>query len=227
MIRTAVLVSGGGANLQALLDLIYFDELPQLELAAVISSADGVYALDRAKNAGIPTYVVDRALFPNNASFCNALLCKLRDLDISLVVCAGFTEHLSYPVVHYFKNSIINVQPALFPAFCGENFNALRAVEETLRLGVRVTGATAYFMAEEDTGYGPIIAQRAIEVRRDDTPATLTERIMRECEWPALVEAVSLCCRGELRVENGRVVIESHAAAEQPEPEPEEAPVET
>ncbi len=219
MIRTAVLVSGGGANLQALLDMIYFDELPQLQLAAVISSADGVHALERAKNAGIPAYVVDRTLFPNNASFCNALLCKLRDLDISLVVCAGFTEHLSYPIVHYFKNSIINVQPALFPAFCGEDFNAMRAVEETLRLGVRVTGATAYFMAEEDTGFGPIIAQRAIEVRRDDTPATLTERIMRECEWPALVEAVGRCCRGELRVEDGRVIISDPCGDAEPETE--------
>ena len=226
MIRTAVLVSGGGANLQALLDKVYFDELPQLKLAAVISSAEGVYALERAQNAGIPTYVVDRTLFPNNASFCNALLCKLRDLDISLVVCAGFTEHLSYPIVRFFKHSIINVQPALFPAFCGgDTFNALRAVEETLRLGVRVTGATAYFMDEEDTGFGPIIAQRATEVLPDDTAATLSDRVMRLCEWPALVEAVSRYCRGELRVENGRVRIgapepaqdEASAAPAQPE----------
>ena len=116
MTRTAVLVSGGGATLQALLDLCYFEEVPGLEIAAVISSVPGVYALERAANAHVPAYVVERAMFPNSASFSNALLGKLRDLDIALVICAGFTERLSYGLLHAYRNRIINVQPALFPA---------------------------------------------------------------------------------------------------------------
>ena len=208
MTKTAVLVSGGGATLQALLDLCYFGELPGLELTAVIASAPGVYALERAANAHVPTYVVDRALFPNNASFTNALLGKLRDLDIELAVCAGFREKLGYALLHAYRGHVINVQPALFPAFCGgERFDAIQAVEETLRRGVRITGATAYFPGEEDTGFGPIISQRAVEVLPDDTAATLSDRIMRQGEWPALAEAVGLYCAGRLRLEGERVAI--------------------
>ena len=146
-------------------------------------------------------------MFPNSASFSNALLGKLRDLDIALVICAGFTERLSYGLLHAYRNRIINVQPALFPAFCAERFDPLRAVEETLRRGVRVTGATAYFMGEEDNGFGPIIAQRAVEVQAEDTAASLSDRIMRQGEWPALVEAVRLFCAGRLSVEGERVAI--------------------
>jgi phosphoribosylglycinamide formyltransferase-1 len=207
MTRTAVLVSGGGATLQALLDQCYFDEIPGLEIAAVISSVPGVYALERAANARVPGYVVERAMFPNSASFSNALLGKLRDLDIALAVCAGFTETLSYGLLHAYLGRIINVQPALFPAFCAERFDPARAVEETLRRGVRVTGATAYFTGEEDTGFGPIIAQRAVEVLPGDTAASLSDRIMRQGEWPALTEAVRLFCAGRLAVESDRVII--------------------
>ena len=207
MTKTAVLVSGGGATLQALLDLCYFEELPGLEISAVISSVPGVYALERASNAHVPAYVVERALFPNGASFSNALLGKLRDLDIELVVCAGFTEKLSYGLLHAYRGRVINVQPALFPAFCEGGFDAQRAVDETLRRGVRVTGATAYFMGEEDDGCGPIITQRAVEVLPGDTAAALSERIMRQGEWPALSEAVGLFCAGRLRISRDRVEI--------------------
>lgn len=207
MTKTAVLVSGGGATLQALLDLCYFEELPGLKIAAVISSVPGVYALERAENAHVPAYVVERALFPNNASFCNALLGMLRDMDIELAVCAGFTEKLSYGLLHAYRGRVIGVQPALFPAFCDERFDPIRAVEETLRRGVRVTGATAYFLGEEDTGFGPIISQRAVEVAPGDTPAKLSDRIMRQGEWPALAEAVGLYCAGRLRLTGERVEI--------------------
>ena len=208
MMKTAVLVSGGGANLQALLDKCYFDELPGLEIAAVISSAPEVYALERARSAGVPAYVVERALFPNNATFSNALLAKLRDLDIELVVCAGFTVKLSYGLLHAYRGRIINVQPALFPAFCSKaGFDPASAVTDALRLGVRITGATAYFMTEDDTGAGPIICQRAVEVLPNDTPATLSDRIMRQAEWPVLTEAVGLFCAGALRIERNRVVV--------------------
>ena len=207
MTRAAVLVSGGGANLQALLDKCWFDELPGLHVAAVISSVPGVYALERAKNAGVSTYVVERSLFPNSASFCNALLSKLRDLDIEAVICAGFSEKLSYGLLHFYQNRVINTAPALFPAVCGERFDPVAAVEETVRTGVRITGATAYLMGEEDTGFGPVITQRAVAVQPDDTPAKLSDRIMRQAEWPALVEAVKLFGSGRLLPEDGCVKI--------------------
>lgn len=207
MIRVSILVSGGGANLQAILDSYYFREVPEMEIAAVISSVPGVYALERAKAARIPTYVVERELFPHHPSFCNALLNKLRDLDTDLVVTAGFKEKLNYPILHFYKNRVINVQPALFPAFCGEEFEPVEALRETLRLGLRCSGATAYFMTEEDCGFGPIIAQQSVEVLPGDDVAALQERIMRQGEWIALPKAVELYCRGKLRVEGERVVI--------------------
>ena len=207
MTKTAVLVSGGGKTLQALLDLCYFEELPGLKLAAVISSAPGVYALERAENAHVPAYVVDRALFPNNASFNNALLGMLRDMDIELVVCAGFTEKLGYALLHAFRGRVIGVQPALFPMFCGARFDGAEAVDEVLRRGLRITGATAYFLGEEDTGFGAVISQRAVEVLPGDTAATLSDRIMRQGEWPALAEAVGLFCAGRLRLDGERVEI--------------------
>ena len=207
MVRTAVLVSGGGANLQILLDARCFGELPGMELAAVISSVPEVYAMERARSAGVPVYLVERALFPNSASFSNALLAKLRDLDIELVVCAGFCEKLSYGLLHFYKNRVINVQPALFPAFCDGHLDPLAAVEETIRSGVRITGATSYLMGEEDNGYGLIITQRAVDVLPGDTPVTLSDRIMRQAEWPVLAEAVGLFCAGRLQIGEHRVTI--------------------
>lgn len=205
MTRTAVLVSGGGANLQAILDRCGLGELPGMKLAAVIASAPGVYALERAKRAGVAAYVVERALFPNGASFSNALLAKLRDLDIELAVCAGFAEPLGAGLLRAYKNRIINVQPALFPAFCGERFDPAFAVEETLRLGLRITGATAYFLGETDSGFGPVITQQVVPVLPEDTPVSLSERIMRQGEWPALTEAVRLYCAGLLQAEGDAV----------------------
>lgn len=209
MTKTVFLVSGGGANMQPLLDAARAGELPDTELTAVISSADGVHALDRARAAEVPVYLVERALFPGAASFSAALLDKLRDLDAELVVCAGFAERFSYSLLRQFKNRVIGVQPALFPAFCerGQRFDPVRAVEETLRAGARITGATAYFFGEEDSGFGPVIVQQAVAVRSDDTPAALSERIMRLGEQPALKAAVRLFCAGRLRVEGGRVQV--------------------
>ena len=208
MLKVVVMVSGGGTNLQAILDLCYFKEIPSMELTAVISSKAGVYAVERAERAGVPVYLVERELFPNQATFCNALLNKLRDLDVELVVCAGFTETLSYGLLHYYKNRVINVQPALFPAFCGaDGFNAMTALEQTIKLGLRYTGATAYFMTEDDTGCGPIILQKVVEVRQRDSVASLSQRIMQEAEWEILPKAVALFCEGRLRVDGARVII--------------------
>ena len=208
MTRAAILVSGGGANLQALLDSYHFSEISELQICAVISSDPDAYALTRARTAGIETYVVERALFPNGASFCNALPGKLRDVDTDVVICAGFREKLNYPILHYYKNRVINVQPALFPAFCDAGgFDAITSLKATIAMGVRVTGATSYFMTEEDNGCGPIILQKPLLVLPEDNIATLQDRIMRTCEWPVLSETVRLYCEGRLRVENGRVII--------------------
>jgi len=214
MTRTAVLVSGGGGNLQPLLDLAASGEAPNTEIAAVISSVPGVYALERAKRAGVPGYVVERALFPNNASFCNALLGKLRDLDIDLVVCAGFAEKLTYALLHFYRGRVIGVQSALFPAFCEEGrFDPMKAISLTMRLGLRITGATAYFYGEEDTGCGAIITQKAVAVASWDTAATLSERLMRDAEQPALIEAVKLFCSGRLKIEGDSVTIRPEGRA--------------
>ena len=205
MTKTAVLVSGGGANLQPILDL--WPELPELDLVGVISSTAEAFALDRAKKAGAPTYLVERAMFPNSGSFCNALKNKLQDLDAELVVCAGFTEKLSFSLLHFFRNRVIAVQPVLFPAFCTGTLDPLRALRETLDAGVRIAGATAYFMTLEDNGYGPIIVQKAVRVLQSDSVGELTERIMRQGEWQVLPEAVRLYCQGKLRVAAEKVVI--------------------
>ena len=205
MTKTAVLVSGGGANLQPILDLR--ERLPELELVGVISSSAEAYALERAKRAEVPTYLVERSLFPNQGSFCSALKNKLIDLDAELVVCAGFTEKLSFSLLHFFRNRVIAAQPVLFPAFCSGTLDPVQALRDTLRTGVRITGATAYFMSLEDCGYGPIIVQRAVEVRQTDSLTELTERLMREGEWEVLTEAVTLFCQGKLRVAAEKVMI--------------------
>ena len=204
MVKTAVLVSGGGTNLQAIIDAHIFGEIKNCELTAVISSNPEAYALERAKNAGIPSYVIDVDIFPNRASFTEAVLKMLMDLDIELVVLAGFMYVLDEPFIRQFRNRVINIHPSLIPAFCGEGYYGLKVHKMALDYGVKVTGATAHF-ATEEADAGPIILQRAIPIEPDDTPETLQRRVMREVEWKILPEAVSLFCEGRLRVE-GRVV---------------------
>lgn len=204
MVKTAVLVSGGGTNLQAILDSYVFGEIPNCELTAVISSNPEAYALQRAEMAGIPSYVVDVSVFPNRQSFSNAILDKLRDLDIELVVLAGFLYVLDAPVVNAYKNRIINIHPSLIPAFCGDGCFGLRVHKLALEYGVKVSGATAHFVTEECDA-GPIIIQKAVDIREDDTPKTLQRRIMEEAEWKILPLAIKLFCQGRLSVE-GRIV---------------------
>ena len=207
MARVSVLVSGGGANLQPVLDLYRGGGLPSLEFAAVISSSSEAYAARRAERADIPVYIVERSMFPNGVSFCNALLNKLRDVDAEYVACAGFAEKLNYPLLHYYKNRVISAQPVLFPAYCQGTLDPARAVKDTIDLGVRVTGATAYFMTEDDNGFGPIILQEAVAVREDDTPAALAQRIMTQGEQSVLPRALRLASERRLRVIDGRVWI--------------------
>jgi phosphoribosylglycinamide formyltransferase-1 len=204
LVKTAVLVSGGGTNLQALIDANIFGELKNCELAAVISSNPDAYALTRAERAGIPSYVVDISIFPNRASFCDALLKKLQDLDIELVVLAGFLYVLTPAFVKEFPNRMINIHPALIPSFCGDGYYGIHVHEKALEYGVKISGATAHFVTTA-TDSGPIILQKAVEVEENDTPKTLQQRIMEKAEWIILPKAVSLFCEGRLEV-NGRVV---------------------
>jgi phosphoribosylglycinamide formyltransferase-1 len=204
MIKTAVLVSGGGTNLQAILDSMVFDEIKNCELAAVISSNPDAYALVRARNSNIPTYVIDINDFPNRRTYTDAVIDKLNDLDIKLVVLAGFMYILGPRFVSTFENRVINIHPSLIPAFCGDGYYGLHVHEKVLEYGAKITGATAHFVSRE-TDAGPVIIQKAVEVHEGDTPEILQRRVMEEAEWKILPKAISLFCEGRLSVE-GRIV---------------------
>lgn len=202
--RIAVLVSGGGTNLQALIDAQARGELGGGTIAAVISSKAGVYALERAEKAGIPHYVIPRKEYPSNQAMTQALVAMLRELDIDLVVLAGFMIILTEEMVQAYPNAILNVHPALIPSFCGAGYYGLHVHEAALAYGVKLTGATVHFVNEEPDG-GPIVLQRAVEILEGDTPEVLQRRVMEQAEWHILPQAVSLFCEGRLCVE-GRIV---------------------
>lgn len=204
--RIAVLVSGGGTNLQALIDAQGRGELTGGVLAAVLSSSPGAYALERARRAGIPAYTVARRDFSSNRDMTRALVDKLRGLDIGLVVLAGFLHILTEEMVEAYPNAILNVHPSLIPAFCGAGYYGLRVHEAVLSYGVKLTGATVHFVSEEPDA-GPIVLQKAVAVREDDTPETLQRRVMEEAEWTILPQAVSLFCQDRLSVEGRHVRI--------------------
>ena len=202
--RIAVLVSGGGTNLQALIDAQARGELAGGEIVAVISSKAGAYALERAKNTGIPGYVLPRKEFPSNQAMTVALVDMLKELNIDLVVLAGCMIIFTQELVDAYPNAIMNVHPALIPSFCGKGFYGLHVHEEALKYGVKLSGATVHFVSEECDG-GPIIAQKAVAIEEDDTPETLQKRIMEQAEWKLLPQAVKLFCEDRLTVE-GRIV---------------------
>ena len=202
--RIAVLVSGGGTNLQALIDAQALGELVNGEIVLVISSAPGVYALERAAKAGIPSCVVARKEYPSNQAMTVALVDKLKEARIDLVVLAGFMVILTGEMVQAYPNAILNVHPALIPSFAGPGCYGLHVHEKALEYGVKVSGATVHFVSEECDG-GPIVLQKAVAVEEGDTPETLQRRIMEQAEWHILPQAVSLFCQDRLHVE-GRVV---------------------
>ena len=203
--RIAVLVSGGGTNLQALIDAQSRGELGGGEIAAVISSKPGAYALERAANANIPGYVIPRKEYASNRDFTVAVVEKLQELEIDLVVLAGCMVIFTEELVQAYPNAIMNVHPALIPSFCGAGFYGLHVHEAALSYGVKLSGATVHFVTEECDG-GPIIAQKSVAVFNDDTPETLQKRIMEEAEWQLLPQAVALFCQDRLEVV-GRTVI--------------------
>ena len=202
--RIAVLVSGGGTNLQALIDAQQRGELINGEIAAVIASKPGVFALERARRAGIPGYVVARKDYPDSRAMTAALVDRLKSLNIDLVVLAGFMTIFTEEMVNAYPNAILNVHPALIPSFCGKGYYGLHVHEKVLEYGVKLSGATVHFVSEECDG-GPIVLQKAVEVEENDTPETLQRRIMEQAERVLLPRAVSLFCQGRLKVE-GRTV---------------------
>ena len=202
--RIAVLVSGGGTNLQALIDAQERGELGGGEISLVVSSKEGAYALERAANAGIAGRVLARKAYPDADAYTAALVGVLTEEKIDLVVLAGFMIIIGEAMYKAFPNRIINVHPALIPSFCGQGFYGLHVHEAALAKGVKVSGATVHFVTPECDA-GPIILQKAVEVMEDDTPETLQKRIMQEAEWKILPEAVSLYCQGRLKVEDDRV----------------------
>ena len=204
--RIAVLVSGGGTNLQALIDAQTRGELGNGQIVAVISSKAGAYALERAKNAGIEGFVLPRKEFDSNKSMTVALVDLLRKLNIDLVVLAGCMVIFTEELVQAYPNAIMNVHPALIPSFCGSGYYGLRVHEEAIRYGVKLTGATVHFVSEECDG-GPIIAQKAVEVRPDDTAEVLQRRVMEQAEWILLPQAVKAFCQDRITVEGRTVII--------------------
>ena len=204
MKKIAVLVSGGGTNLQALIDAQNRGEIVGGRIAAVISSSPKAYALERAAKAGIPGYVIARKEYSSNQAMTIALTEKLKELEIDLVVLAGFMVILTEDMVKEYPNAIINIHPALIPSFAGPGCYGLHVHEKALEYGVKLSGATVHFVSEECDG-GPIILQKSVDVLPDDTPEVLQRRIMEECEWILLPRAVSLFCQDKLKVE-GRMV---------------------
>ena len=202
-----VLVSGGGTNLQQLINAQKENRLGGGEITCVISSKPDVYALQRAKDNGIRGVVLERKKYDDIASYSLAMKNLLIEEKADLVVYAGFLTILDETVCNAFPNRMMNVHPALIPSFCGKGYYGLRVHEAALEKGVKLTGATVHFVTEECDG-GPIVLQKAVEVKNGDTPEILQKRVMEQAEWVILPEAVRLFCEGKIRVEDGKAIVE-------------------
>ena len=204
MLRLAVLVSGGGTNLQAIIDAIDKKKITNAEISVVISNNPGAYALERAKTHGIDALCVSPKNYENRAAFNQALLETLQSYKPDLVVLAGCLVVIPEIMVKAFPNKIINIHPALIPAFCGTGYYGLKVHEAVLKRGAKVTGATVHFV-DEGTDTGPIILQKAVEVKEGDTPEILQRRVMEEAEWVIMPKAIDLIANGRIIVEDGIV----------------------
>lgn len=205
--KIVVLVSGGGTNLQAIIDSIENGSITNAEIACVVSSKEGAYALERAKKAGIDTLVVPRKNFNSNEEYSLKLLSILKEeIKPDLIVLAGFMIVLTDAFIDSFVNKIVNVHPSLIPSFCGNGFYGLKVHEAALERGVKVTGATVHFVNKITDG-GPIIIQKAVKVMDDDTPEVLQKRVMTEAEWHIMPEAINLFCNDKLEVIDNKVII--------------------
>ncbi len=201
-VKIAVLVSGGGTNLQALIDAEKSGIIKSGKISLVVSSSPTAYALERAKNAGIETAVADKRAYASKNEFEAALIASLEEKGIELIVLAGFMYILSPDFIAHYKDRMINVHPSLIPSFCGDGFYGLHVHEAALRYGVKVTGATVHFVNEITDG-GKIICQKAVEIHEDDTPETLQKRVMQEAEWIILPESTELVSAQILKQKEG------------------------
>lgn len=206
MLRLGILVSGGGTNLQAIIDEINGGELANCEIATVVSSKPGVYALERAANNGIPTACISRKSFTLPEEYEQALTTHFEQFNVDLVVLAGFLSMLPQGFVTSYRNRIINIHPSLIPSFCGKGYYGIIPHQKVLEYGVKVTGATVHFVDFEYDS-GPIILQKAVEVLEDDTPESLQQRVMQQAEWKLLPLAIKLYSEGRLALEGRKVVI--------------------
>jgi phosphoribosylglycinamide formyltransferase-1 len=197
MLRTVVLVSGGGTNLQAIIDRIGDGTLKDVEIACVLSNNPGAYALTRAKNAGIPALCLSPKDYETRERFNEALLRKLQELSPDLIVLAGFLVAIPEAVIRAFPMKIINIHPSLIPSFCGKGYYGLKVHEKALERGVKVTGATVHFV-DEGMDSGPIILQKAVEIPDGITPQELQQKVMKEAEWLILPRAISLIAQGRV-----------------------------
>ena len=206
MLNIAVLVSGGGTNLQALIDAEKNGIIKSGKISLVISSKDGVFALERAKKADIPFKVLSRKEYSDNESYSDELLKILEENNIGLVVLAGFMTVLKGRILTNYKNKIINVHPSLIPSFCGDGFYGLKVHEKALEYGVKVTGPTVHFVNDVTDG-GAIILQKAVEVQNEDTAETLQKKVMEQAEWRILPLAAELFCAGKIEIEGNKTII--------------------
>jgi phosphoribosylglycinamide formyltransferase-1 len=201
-----VLVSGGGTNLQALIDAQERGEIKDGKISCVISSKPGAFALERAEKHGIPSRVISRKEYSDTISYSNAILEALKEEQADLIVLAGFMTILSEDVVKAYPYKIINVHPALIPSFCGNGYYGLKVHEAALSYGVKISGATVHFVNEEADA-GAIILQKPVEVKNNDTPETLQKRIMEQAEWKILPEAVALFCSDKIKISGGKAFV--------------------
>ncbi|KAI4452872.1 Phosphoribosylglycinamide formyltransferase [Eubacterium plexicaudatum ASF492] len=207
MLRLAVFVSGGGTNLQALIDAVHENKIQNARIALVVSNKKDAYALERARKHGIKQCCIAPKDYADADAFAEALISTLEEERIDLVVLAGYLVILPALLIQKYKNRMINIHPSLIPSFCGAGYYGLKVHESVLARGVKVTGATVHFV-DEGTDTGPIILQKAVEVKQDDTPQQLQRRVMEEAEWKILPEAVNLIANGRVSVSNGRVVMQ-------------------
>ena len=206
MLRIAVLVSGGGTNLQAIIDAVADGKITNTEIATVISNNKNAYALERARAHGIEALCISPKDFESREAFNQAFLDKLNSYNVDLVVLAGFLVVLPEMMIKEYTNRIVNIHPSLIPSFCGKGFYGLKVHEGVLARGVKVTGATVHFV-DEGTDTGPIILQKAVEVEQGDTPEVLQRRVMEQAEWVILPKAIDLIANGKVSVEDGHVII--------------------
>ena len=206
MLRVAVLVSGGGTNLQAIIDGVDNKTITNAQIVTVISNNQNAYALERAKMHGIPAKCISPKNFRDRDAFNEALLREVKEAGADLIVLAGFLVVIPEKMIAEYRNRLINVHPSLIPSFCGTGYYGLRVHEAALARGVKVTGATVHFV-DEGTDTGPIILQKAVAVQQDDTAKSLQLRVMEEAEWKILPQAIDLIANGLVTVEDGRVRI--------------------